>query len=263
MSDELTQQLRELAETAATPPSVTGAEVRATAVRRRRRRRTTATVAGACAAATLAVFLTLHLTPDGTEHRRSPSASLAPTPTPTRAAPDATVDLAHRVLTVAGRELPFTAGTPRTPTPTGRMTVSAKIMSKVVSAETTGFTDDYDLKLPWVLELTPTTLDPNEDNATEDNATEGNPTGDTASGGDTREAEPTGRDATATYIAAIPYNDEAPGNYDVTTGWIGLRPTDAEWLYAQLTEGAVVDIQGPAPTPTPFPSSSEPTRSGS
>ncbi|MDX2827708.1 murein L,D-transpeptidase, partial [Streptomyces ipomoeae] len=79
MSDELTQRLRELAETAATPPPVTGAEVRATAVRRRRRRHTTATVAGACAAATLAVFLTLHLTPDGTEHRRSPSASLAPT----------------------------------------------------------------------------------------------------------------------------------------------------------------------------------------
>ncbi|MDX3646079.1 L,D-transpeptidase, partial [Streptomyces sp. MB09-02B] len=157
MSDELTVRLRELADSAETLPPGSGAEVRATAGRRRRRRRTTAAVAGGCAAAGLAAVLTLNAVSHGTEQRPSTTASVPPSAS--AEAPDVTVDLSRRVLTVAGRELPISAGTSETPTPTGRMTVTAKADVRLVRAATVGFGDEYDGKLTWVLELTPVGTD--------------------------------------------------------------------------------------------------------
>ncbi|MDX2601905.1 murein L,D-transpeptidase [Streptomyces caniscabiei] len=158
MSDELTLRLRELAESAESLPPGSGAEVRATAGRRRRRRRTTAAVAGGCAAAGLAAVLTLNTVSHGTERGGSALAASAP-PSATAEAPDATVDLSRRVLTVAGRELPISAGTAETPTPTGLMTVTAKADVKLVPGATVGFGDGYDGQLTWVLELTPAGTD--------------------------------------------------------------------------------------------------------
>ncbi|WP_405924656.1 L,D-transpeptidase family protein [Streptomyces sp. NBC_00035] len=211
MSDELTSELRELAATGETPPPLSGAEIRGRAVRRRRHRRTAAAVVGASAAAALALVVILNLGGD-TERHPSPAASPTGTPT-TPATPDASVDLFRRVVTVAGRELPLSSGSPLTPTRAGRMTVTAKVTMKLVPAEELRF-EGYDMKLPWFIELR-------------------------ASDGKTN------------YIAGLTYDEKAPGYYNTTSGWIGLRENDAEWLYGQLKEGSVVDIEGAAPTPTP------------
>lgn len=216
MSDELTSQLKELAQDGETPPPVPGAQIRLRAVRRRRRRRTAAAVAGACAATALALVLALNLGGgDGTDRHQPPATRPTATPT-TPAAPDATVDLSRRVLTAAGRTLPISSGTEQLPTPTGRMKVTAKEAAKVVPASNVGIQDDaYTVKLPWVLELV----------ATDRSAT--------------------------TFIGALTYDEKAPGAYDRTDGWIGLRPKDAKWLYGQLRLGAVIDIEGATPTATP------------
>ncbi|WP_369247905.1 L,D-transpeptidase [Streptomyces sp. R41] len=212
MSDELTSELRELAAEGETLPALSGAEIRGRAVRRRRRRRTTVAVAGVGAAAGLALALVLNLG-GGTDQRPAPAAS--PTGTPSLpAVPDATVDLSRRVISVAGRELPLSSGSEWTPTGTGRMTVTAKESVKLMPGGVAGLKDDYSLKVPWVIELGAS-------------------------------------DGTANYIAALTYDEKAPGNYDSTTGWIGLRPTDAKWLYERLTPGSVIDVEGTAPTPTP------------
>ncbi|MEV6532062.1 L,D-transpeptidase [Streptomyces sp. NPDC051639] len=210
MSDELASELgsdlRELAASGETPPPVSGAGIRLRAVRRRRRRRTavTVSVAGACAAASLALLLALHLGDGGTRERPSPAAShTAPSRTPV--AVGATVDLARRVLTAAGRDMPVSAGMPGRPTPTGRMTVVAKRDVRVVPALEVGPKDVYALKVPWVIEL--------------------------------RAA-----DGTTNFVGALSADQKAPGNYDVTDGWIGLRSADAQWLYGQLDLGAVVEI---------------------
>ncbi|ULR52036.1 L,D-transpeptidase family protein [Streptomyces deccanensis] len=329
MSDELTVRLRELAESAESVPPGSGAEVRATAGRRRRRRRTTAAVAGGCAAAGLAAVLTLNAVSHGTEQLPATTASIPPSATAD--APDATVDLSRRVLTVAGRELPISAGRVETPTPTGRMTVTAKADVRLVPGTTLGFDDEYDAKLTWVLELTPVGTDtpaataatavpdataaPGESAGAE--ATDGAAGTDTDTGTDTNtggglfdqadpdagtdtnggagpggglfdrvdpgaETEPadgTGADGrvspvptltpggSAVWIAALPGNAKAPGTFDMTSGWIGLRTTDARWLYGRLTTGAIVEIRGtspttpttaPTPTFTPTPSRTPP-----
>ncbi|WP_327344618.1 L,D-transpeptidase [Streptomyces europaeiscabiei] len=262
MSDELTVRLRELAETAEALPPGSGAEVRAIAGRRRRRRRTTAAVAGGCAAAGLAAVLTLNVASHGTEQRPSTAAS---SEAGASAAPDATVDLSRRVLTFAGRELPITAGTARNPTPTGPMTVTVKRSSVVLNGQTVGFDAEYGLKFVWVMELAPAeasatgvgeapgtggTRGPAE--ATE--ATEASDTGDgTDTDGSVSWAPTQSPALRGLWISAISHNEKAPGNTDVTTGWIGLRTTDAQWLYEQLSEGAVVEIRNPGPTPTPVP----------
>ncbi|GGN65601.1 hypothetical protein GCM10011579_036160 [Streptomyces albiflavescens] len=212
MSDELTSELRELAAAGETLPALSGAEIRGRAVRRRRRRRTTLAVAGVSAAAGLALALVLNLG-GGTEQRPAPAAS--PTGTPSLpAVPDATVDLSRRVISVAGRELPLSSGTAWTPTGTGRMTVTAKESVKLVPAGVAGLKDGYNLKVPWVIEFS-------------------------ASDGRTN------------YIAGLTYDAKAPGNYDLTTGWIGLRQSDAKWLYEQLSPGSVIDVEGTAPSATP------------
>ncbi|MET7703006.1 L,D-transpeptidase [Streptomyces sp. NPDC005485] len=210
MSDELTSQLKELAQAGEAPASVSGAEIRHRAVRRRRRR-TAGAVAGACAATALALVLALNPGGDGTD--RSPAPAASPTGTPTTPAlPDVTVDLSRRVLTFDHIDLPISSGTLKSPTPTGRMTVTAKEAVKVTSS-TVRFPDkDYTVKLPWVLELS------------------------SADGTST------------TYIGTLTYDDNAPGKYERTNGWIGLRSYDAKWLYSRLRLGSVVDIEGTAPT---------------
>lgn len=266
MSDELTVRLRELAETAETPPPGSGAEVRATAGRRRRRRRTTAAVAGGCAAAGLAAVLTLNVASHGTEQRPSTAMSSVPSAT---AAPEVTVDLSRRVLTFEGRDLPISAGTAKTPTPTGLMTVSAKYSVKTISAATVKYPDEYDVKLPWVLELSPTTdgtrrtaepvdgtEEPDGTDGTDGDGTDGPGTSENTSEQASEQANegatpsPVGSDI---WIAALSHNEKAPGTLDTTSGWIGLRTADARWLYDRLTTGALVEIRGTAPPPIATP----------
>ncbi|UUU23590.1 L,D-transpeptidase [Streptomyces sp. DSM 40750] len=276
MSDELTSRLRELAETAESPPPGSGADVRATAGRRRRRRRTTAATAGGCAAAALAAFLTLSVASShGTEHRRSPAASATPAAT-AAAAPDAKVDLSRRILTVAGRELPISSGTSKTPTPTGLMTVTAKNSDKLVTGETLGLGDAYEMKLTWVLELSP--VEPSgtggEDGSDvgdapgtgdEDGSDVGDERGTGGERATTAPSEPASESPTqraarrVVYIAALTYEEKAPGNYDTTPGWIGLRTADARWLYERLRRGALVEIQGAPTTAEPTPAVTTPT----
>ncbi|WP_405880891.1 L,D-transpeptidase [Streptomyces sp. NBC_01136] len=214
MSDELASALREVAQDAETLPAVSGAEIRLLAVRRRRRRRTTVTVAGACAAAGLALVVALNLTGGGREDRPSPAAtpSTPSAPPSTLAAPDATVDLARRVLTIAGRELPISSGSARYPTARGRMTVVMKNEVVAMPFDLTGLEGKYAQKVAWVIEL--------------------------------RAA-----DGASNFIAALTADEKAPGNYDITRRWIGLRPTDAKWLYGRLEAGAVIEIGGARATP--------------
>ncbi|MFF2847983.1 L,D-transpeptidase [Streptomyces sp. NPDC058001] len=123
--------------------------------------------------------------------------------------PFATVDLERRAMTVDGRDLPVSTGVAKTPTPTGRMTVVAKFATQRLSAASSGFAV-YDLKLPWVVQLR------------------------TPAGG-------------TNYIVALTFNEKAPGQYDATGGWIGLRTRDAKWLYTQVSPGDEVTVEGPAP----------------
>ncbi|MFE5137982.1 L,D-transpeptidase [Streptomyces fagopyri] len=210
MSDELASGLatdmRELAASGEALPLVSGAEIRFRAVRRRRRRRTAVAVslAGACAAASLAVLLALNLGDGGTRERPSPAASPTAPPSGPVAA-GATVDLARRSLTAAGRHMPISSGMPGHRTPTGRMEVVAKQDVRVVPAVEVGLKGVYGLKVSWVIEL--------------------------------RAA-----DGTTNFVGALSADQKAPGNYDVTGGWIGLRPADAQWLYGQLDPGAVVEV---------------------
>ena len=213
LTSELTAELRELAAAGETPPSLSGAEIRGRAVRRRRNRRTAGTVAGASAAAALALVVALNLgVGGGTDRNPSPAGS--PTGTPSiPATADATVNLSRRLLTVEGRALPVSTGATKTPTPTGRMTVSTKVSSTMMPSDVI-VDPAYDLKVSWFIELRAS-------------------------------------DGTTNYIAAISYDEKAPGAYDRTSGWIGLRTTDAKWLYGQLAVGSVVDIEGTAPAATP------------
>ncbi|MDX2915821.1 L,D-transpeptidase [Streptomyces griseiscabiei] len=269
MSDELTLRLRELAEYAETPPPGSGAEVRAAAGRRRRRRRTTAAVAGGCAAAGLAAVLTLNAASHGGEQRPSAASSAEPGTESSaesgakRAVPDATVDLSRRVLTVAGRELPVSAGAVRTPTPTGLMTVTAKRSLKVVPITVAGADDGYGVKLAWVLDLAPADGTGASEATDGTDGTGGAEPAETAAGtGPEPGAEervtpdagpsqgPVDSDSDSDlWIAALGYDEKAPGTYDATSGWIGLRTTDAQWLYRRLQTGALVEIRGTAPTP--------------
>ncbi|MEI5524772.1 L,D-transpeptidase [Streptomyces brasiliscabiei] len=270
MSDELTLRLRELAEYAETPPPGSGAEVRAAAGRRRRRRRTTAAVAGGCAAAGMAAVLTLNAASHGGEQRPSAASSAEPgaesgaEPSATRAVPDATVDLSRRVLTVAGRELPVSTGAVRTPTPTGLMTVTAKRSLKVVPITVAGADDGYGVKLAWVLDLAPAdgtgTSEATDGTDGTDGADATEPAETAAGTGPEPGAEervtpdagpsqgPVDSDSDL-WIAALGHDEKAPGTYDTTSGWIGLRTTDAQWLYRRLQTGALVEIRGTAPTP--------------
>ncbi|GGX73944.1 L,D-transpeptidase [Streptomyces minutiscleroticus] len=219
---ELSSLLRELAAAHETPAPVSGAEIRGRAVRRGCRRRATAAASGATGAAALALALTLAFTgaPDGRhghgQHGHTaadrPAASTSATPSSPaagRGVPVARVDLARRVLTVAGRTLPISSGAERTPTPTGRMTVIAKYEITVVPGTRTG-SGTHGLKAPWVIEL----------------RAPGDRTG---------------------YILALTHDEKAPGARDRTGGWIGLRTRDAKWLYQRLAPGAAVEVEGSAP----------------
>ncbi|MET7854145.1 L,D-transpeptidase [Streptomyces avermitilis] len=210
MSDDLATELRELAESGEILPVVPGAEIRRRAGARRRRRRTSAAVGGAAAVLALGLALVLNLGGPGAERKPLPAGRPTSTPS-TQAAPVATVHLARRILTVDGRTLLVSSGAARTPTPTGRLTVTAKYESKAVSGEDIGFEGKYSYKVPWMVEL---------------------------------RAE----DGKSTYLGGLLYYDKAPGNYDVTRGWIGLSVADAKWLYGRLGVGDAVNIEGSAAT---------------
>ncbi|WP_190140402.1 L,D-transpeptidase, partial [Streptomyces longispororuber] len=131
-------------------------------------------------------------------------------PSTRSAAPDATVDLAARTLTVGDRRLPVSSGSARHPTEPGRMTVVAKHRTKRFASESVGLGKEYDVTLPWVLELR-------------------------------------GPDGATTYVVAMTYAERAPGRQDTTRGWIGLRSADARWLYGRLARGSVLSVEGRAP----------------
>ncbi|MFE9995968.1 L,D-transpeptidase [Streptomyces avermitilis] len=218
MSDDLTTELRELAESGEVLPVVPGAEIRRRAGARRRRRRTSAAVGGAAAALTLGLALVLNLGGPGAERKPSPAGRPTSTPS-TQEAPVATVRLASRILTVDGRTLFVSPGTARRDTPTGRLTVAAKYEVKLVSGEDIGFKGTYSYKVPWMVELR-------------------------------------ADDGTSVYLGGLSSDEKAPGNYDTTRGWIGLRVVDAKWLYGRLAVGDAVNIEGtasPSDTATPDP----------
>jgi hypothetical protein len=264
VSDDLTVRLRELAETAEAPPPGSGAEVRAVAGRRRRRRRTSAAVAGGCAAAGLAAVLTLNAASHGTEQRPATAASAEAGAV---AAPQVMVDLSRRLLVYDGREMPITAGKDDTPTPTGLMQVTRKEDTARFGGVTVGFGDEYVVNMRWVMELKPVaegaTPGGEDPGAADPRGTTG--AGDTAASSGAQESGRTSPTPTRPWspwtlgIAAIAHNEKAPGAYDVTGGWIGLRTADARWLFERLPEDAIVDIRNPRSTPPPSagPSSGE------
>ncbi|KUF17131.1 L,D-transpeptidase [Streptomyces silvensis] len=206
--EHLSTALRDLAESGRAPAPGTGAQVRRRAQARRRRRRTVVAGGAAVAAGALVFGLAAGL---GGDDGSGPTPVAAPSsPAATAAAPAVAVDLAERTLTVRGRTLPVSSGTARHPTKPGRMTVVAKHRTKRLSGASVGFGGEYDLTLPWVVELRD-------------------------SGGRTN------------YLVAMTYDDSAPGTRNTTRGWLGLRPDDAKWLYGQIGPGSVVTIEGTAP----------------
>ncbi|MEU9136307.1 L,D-transpeptidase [Streptomyces sp. NPDC048404] len=152
MSDELASALRELANEAARPPVLTGAEIRGRATGRRRRRRTALAAAGVSLAGTLALVV---VGPDGgTRHEPSPAASPTVAPSLSAVSPDATIDLGKRVITLAGHRLTLHGDTLTGDTPTVRMTVTAKEADMRVSSETVGLDGGYFFEASWVVKLT-------------------------------------------------------------------------------------------------------------
>ncbi|MER5304368.1 L,D-transpeptidase [Streptomyces lasiicapitis] len=204
--DALSAALRGLADSGRAPAPGPGAQVRRRAVTRGRRRR--ATIAGGAAIATAALVFGL-VTGLGDDSDPRPAQPAAPTESASTA-PAVTVDLTRRTLTVRGRTLPLSSGTAAHPTKPGRMTVVAKHRTKRLTGGTAGLGDEYDVSLPWVVELRDTT----------------------------------GR---TNYAVALTYNEQAPGKADVTRGVLGLRTSDAKWLYTQVSSGSVVTIEGKAP----------------
>ncbi|MGW6530684.1 L,D-transpeptidase [Streptomyces venezuelae] len=203
MPDDLTSALHDLAADRATPPPVSGAEIRRRAVLRGRRRRAVAagaTLATAAVAVTVVAGL-LTGPDDGPRPHRKP----APVATDSAREPAATVDLSRHRMTLEGRELPVSAGTSAHPTPTGRMTVVATYPKKRMTGENVSL-DDYDLTLPWVVELR------------------------TPDGG-------------TNYVVALTYNEKAPGHMDVTKGWIGLREDDARTFHESVEPGDVITVR--------------------
>lgn len=212
---ELATALRELAQDHETPAAVPGAEIRRRAVRRRRRRKAALAAAGTACAGALVLVLAVVLTGGGKPQPVPPAASYGPrtpsaTAEPSPAAPAATVDLSRRELVARGRTLSISAGTVKTPTPTGLMTVTAKYETAVLPGEVAGW-DKYQVKAAWVIRLR-------------------------------------GPDDRTTYLVALDWDQKAPGLRDITGGAIGLREEDAKWLYQALTPGAVVEVVGATPT---------------
>ncbi|WP_157869018.1 L,D-transpeptidase [Streptomyces atriruber] len=208
MSDDLTSALRDLAADHRTPPPVPGAEIRRRAEVRGRRRRVAAagaTLVTAAVAVTVAAGLTTGSGSDDERPHRKP----APVATDSARTPAATVDLSRHRMTLDGRELPISAGTAAHPTPTGAMTVVATHRKKRMPAGDFGL-GEYDLTLPWVVELR------------------------TPDGG-------------TNYVVALTYNEKAPGKTDVTKGWIGLRPDDARTLHDRLEPGDVITVRAGGP----------------
>lgn len=216
MSDDLTDLLHEVADRHRAAPPVPGQEIRRLAERRGRRRR--AAYAGGAAAVALALAGGLALAFTGHDGARTaPPAAASVTapsrpslPQPQRAT--AAVDLTRHELTLSGRRLPVSGGTAQHPTPTGRMTVVAKYPERRLPGAAAGLGQEYDIAMRWVVELRAV-------------------------------------DGTTNYLVALTYNEQAPGERDVTHGWIGLRSADAKWCYQLLKPGDVVRINrtGPAP----------------
>lgn len=201
MSDDLTAALREVAADYETPAPGPGAEVRRRAALRRRRRRAAVGVAGIAVAG---VVIGLSAFP-GTHNDRGSATTPMPGISRVTAA-QVTVDLSRHRMSVAGRELPVSAGIAKFPTPTGQMTVTAKYREKSFPASTVGLGGGYTLTLPWVIEF-----------RTPDGGTD--------------------------YVVALTYYDTSVlGARDVTHGWIGLRPADAEWLYQNVRQGTAITV---------------------
>ncbi|MFD5160559.1 L,D-transpeptidase [Streptomyces hawaiiensis] len=215
MSDDLTDLLHELADRHRGAPSVPAQEIRRLGERRGRRRRAAYASGAAAVALALAGGLAVAFTGHDGARPAPPAAASAtapPRPSPPQQRATATVDLAQHELALSGRRLPVSGGTAQHPTPTGRMTVVAKYPERRLPGATVGLGKEYDVAMRWVVEL--------------------------------RAA-----DGTTNYLVALTHNEQAPGERDVTHGWIGLRSADAKWCYQLLRPGDVVRVHrtGPAP----------------
>ncbi|WP_192582432.1 L,D-transpeptidase [Streptomyces triticiradicis] len=202
MSDELTSVLRELATEGERPPALTGAEIRGRAKGRRRRRRTALAAAGVSVTGALALVVAVSLG-GGARHESPPAASPTAVPSPSPAAPDATIDLGTRVISVDGHRLTLNGDNLTGYTPTVRTTVAAKEAHLRFSGKTIGLDDSYSFMATWVIELD----------------------------------RP---DGTKDYVGAMPHDG---GVYSSPHGWIGLETADAKLLYERLAPGAVVEIR--------------------
>ncbi|MGA4841618.1 L,D-transpeptidase [Streptomyces sp. G45] len=158
---------------------------------------------GAVAAAAGIAFGLTTVLGDGSGEAPAPPAA----PSTRSAAPAAVVDLSARTLSLGGREVPVSSGKAGHPTRTGRMTVVAKYRTKRLDSASVGLGEQYDVTLPWVVELR-------------------------------------ADDGSVNYLVAMTYAEGAPGVRDATRGWIGLRRADAAWVYGRLRPGAVVSVQG-------------------
>ncbi|MGW3911651.1 hypothetical protein ACWEBX_09000 [Streptomyces sp. NPDC005070] len=203
MSDELTTALRELATEAERPPALTGTEIRGRATGRRRRRRMAVAAAGVSVALVLALVAVLG--PDGgARHEPPPAASPTVAPSLPVTAPDATIDLGRRVISVAGHRLTLHGDNLTEDGPAVRTTVAGKEATMRVSGKTVGLDGGYSFNASWVVKL----------------------------------ARP---DGTTDYVGSMAVGDK--GISDPDNGWIGLDMTDAKLLYDRLAPGAVVEIR--------------------
>ncbi|GAB2745384.1 hypothetical protein [Streptomyces bullii] len=214
MSDELAAALRELAVRHETPPPVTAHEVRARAARRSRRRRATAAVGLVTAVGTLAVIA---LTPhgDAPDNDRRLPATAPDTPTPTVSTPRPAIttprvlDLGRHTLTVGDRVMRVDSHFFDALPPGRELTVTARHEVLRLPQEAEAAKDAYFVKIPYVVEL------------------------HTA-------------DRLPIYAGPLGFDTKALATLAPKASWIGLAPTDAEWLYTRSREGDRVTVTSTA-----------------
>lgn len=216
-SAELSTALHEFAAEHETPPVLTGAEVRGSAVRRARRRMAGTLAAGAVALALLAFALTLDLAEEGNQ-RQVPAASPAVPSTPATsggASPLApvvpitgTVDLRRRILTVGDRVMPLTKEFLNSPKIVGPMTVYKKHDTKVLTVTNPTDGAGYNAEVSLAVELRDANNEP-------------------------------------VYVGvALSYKGKGFAKHDTSSGWIGLDVADAKWFYAYAKIGSVLSVTG-------------------
>ncbi|MGW2050636.1 hypothetical protein ACWCPF_36490 [Streptomyces sp. NPDC001858] len=223
-SAELSIALREFAAQAETAPVLSGAEVRARAVRRARRRLTAALGATATALALVAFALTADFTADedgkrtgtGTgaavgKQRETPSAKPAgppPSPSAPVPVPVGTLDLDRRTLTVEDRTLGLSSEYIDPAGLTGPLTVYRKYDTKALTVTDLSDGSRHVLDITYAVELR-----------------------------DARDQ----RVYVGFSFAFDVHKDDAGGDGH---SWIDLKRSDAEWFHTVATTGTSFSLGG-------------------